>query len=1193
MSETMNTLEMLRQGARGEFVPPAPDQTGAETPVDAPSTAFNVLQMLKQGMRGEFKAEAKEAKSGGFLRNVVAPSLLDASAGVLNVMSDPFGNLVGKPLATAGMFAHDALAPVLGYDRFPDQFRNEMLGDTVPQPGTRTINAIAGAVGAPRPEDVQPTNPMEDAARTGMTGALMGGAMGPAAMGAVAGGVGALAGKVAHDAAPAWAAPMAELGANIGAGVGVGVVEPGVRWMGRKAISGPLGYAGVGPKQSIPTDGDSLRVTRTQMDAAQRQMTEAAATSGPDGVQRFTESLRKNPEEIVPGSRPTTAQVAPLPGIAKLENTVRLMPESGPAFMARDRAQNDARVAAIQGSKPTGWSPGAVGQAFREMHDAIDLEAAQAGAQARGGVATAVDALGAAKAPDVVGQGVRGAVEPVRIAEKTRIGRLYDAIDPDGTLALPVVDGRQAAIDVVDQISPRLRNMMDETEVKILSAVAALPDVATFSEVRQHLSALGDVQRKLAPSLGWESTTIKRLTQVKRALENDVGQAAERVADALPDQSIMALLQEELRRARPDGGGPGGGGAGGMAGGRAGGAVDAGGVGIQGARQPASVASHSGMEVGSTGGRTRAPETLIDFQIARGGVRDEGGDLRAGDLQSVHHRAGGRLINPNGERMDYAREAAVEAGFLPPDADINAYRDALRSPTPVYRISEQADGLIRGQQAREGRLTEDARFVAGANVQDAASAMGVRLQRAEMEHATDLAMQGMHPEAALRDAVAAGDDAILQRNAERNAVGAPGVPLAARQSEMPVGEPPPPPLMPNFPPEAASQLRSANRQYRDYKETYRQGDVGAILKSGRGGAEFGMTDTAAGQRIVNPEALRSYLAASKGAPEAMGAVQDALIADMRARGAVLPDGTVNASKLKGWQDSRRHSLDQVPEISDKFRTVEAAQLALDDAVAVQTARLKDFQNGVARRFLNDDPGDAVSRVLRSPDRAGGMRDVLRMVGENPEARASLQGHVVDFIIDRLTSTAKASEANAAIPGVAEVGNLRPDTFRKWVSENKPWLRDLFEGGQGMQNLEMVAADLQRQQMRTQAAPGSPTAERLAGDKLGTSRNYAPTVMALIGERLAELGAGEMGAHGMGGLAAGAVGAAIPLLAHALHQRGVTTVNALVREAMLNPEIARMLMQRPKDGQVGPVLQRRLAASLLAGTQTRKNEDTKQ
>ncbi len=1192
MSGSLNTMEMLRQGARGEFVPPETGQMAVESPAAAPSTTFSVLQMLKQGMRGEFKPETKEAKSrGGLIRNLAAGANeaifsalgapVDVGGAVLRGLGLPIGE---EPVGGSGwmqsQFGKVSVDPrAVPVDGLGDRIARSTGGGLAGLP----LSAVAGAGVAA----TSGLGPVARAVGSAVANQPVAGSIAP-----IVGG--AMAGSSLSSAAPDWAAPTVDvLGNMAGGGIAAGL-EQGGRAAGRKTITAPLGYAGVGPKQTVQGEGgESLRVTRTQMDAARARLSEAVGQSGPDGVQRFTDALQNNPGEKIPGSHPTTAQVAPLPGIAKLENTVRARPEGGPAFMARDEAQNAARVALIQGSKPEGWSPGAVGQAFRDIHDALDVEATKAGVQARGEVAGAVDALGAPKPPDVVGQGVRGAIEPMQTAEKRRIGRLYDAIDPDRTLALPVVDGKQAAIDVVDQISPRLRKMMKPAEIDVLDAVAALPDVATFSDVRQHLSAIGDAQRELGASLGWESTAVRRLTQVKRALENDVGQAAERISDASPDQSITALLQEELRSVRQDGGGPSGGGAGGVAGGRAGGAVEASGVGVQGAGQPENAASYSGMEVGSAGGRTRAPESLIDFQIARGGVRDEGGDLRAGDLQSVHHRAGGRLINPNGERMDYAREAAVEAGFLPPGADINAYRDALRSSTPVYRISEQADGSIRGQHAREGRLTDEARFVAGANVQDAATAVGVRLARSEMEHATDLAMQGMYPEAALREAVAAGDDAILQRNAERNAVGAPGVPLAARQSEMPIGESLPPPLVANFPPEAASQLRSANRQYRDYKETYRRGDVGAILKSGRGGDEFAMSDTAAGQRIVAPEALRAYLAASKDAPEAMTAVQDALISDMRARGAVLPDGTVSASKLKGWQDSRRHSLDQVPEISDKFRTVEAAQMALDDATAVQTARLKEFQNGVARRFLNDEPTDAVARILRSPDRVKGMRDTLAAVGDNPDARASLQGHVVDFIIDRLTSTAKATEANAAAPGIAEVGNLRPDTFRKWVSENKPWLRDLFEGGQGMQNIEMVAADLQRQQMRTQATAGSATAERLAGDKLGIARNYAPTVMALVGEHLASLAAEGAGAHGMVRLGAGAAGAAIPLLAHALHQRGVTTVNALVREAMLHPDIARMLMQRPKDGQVGPVLQRRLAASLLAGSQTRDKEEARQ
>ena len=69
------------------------------------------------------------------------------------------------------------------------------------------------------------------------------------------------------------------------------------------------------------------------------------------------------------------------------------------------------------------------------------------------------------------------------------------------------------------------------------------------------------------------------------------------------------------------------------------------------------------------------------------------------------------------------------------------------------------------------------------------------------------------------------------------------------------------------------------------------------------------------------------------------------------------------------------------------------------------------------------------------------------------------------------------------------------------------------------------------------------------------------------------------------------------LVHALKQKGIQTTNDLITQAMLHPSVARELLQRiPASGTLGPVAQRRIAASLIAtlgSDETRKAEDKPQ
>lgn len=155
----------------------------------------------------------------GVVRNAAA-GVLDADGNLINTAINPAGNLVGKPLATGLVFAHDALAPFLGYSKFPDDVRNLLLGDQVPQAGSALIDATGKAIGGASPEDVPVNGTAERLVRKGVTGAatmpLLGGATGvlPTAGAMVAGGAGAVAGDQAATYAPDWAKPAVEMGAN-------------------------------------------------------------------------------------------------------------------------------------------------------------------------------------------------------------------------------------------------------------------------------------------------------------------------------------------------------------------------------------------------------------------------------------------------------------------------------------------------------------------------------------------------------------------------------------------------------------------------------------------------------------------------------------------------------------------------------------------------------------------------------------------------------------------------------------------------------------------------------------------------------------------------------------------------------------------------------------------------------------------
>jgi hypothetical protein len=96
------------------------------------------------------------------------------------------------------------------------------------------------------------------------------------------------------------------------------------------------------------------------------------------------------------------------------------------------------------------------------------------------------------------------------------------------------------------------------------------------------------------------------------------------------------------------------------------------------------------------------PDDIIDFLMQQGGVQDEGGELHAMDLHQPQKGKFGTLVNRNGLSLDYAREAAEEAGYLPEGSttsDLLGAIDATSRGNPAF-IPEQAAEFRDYQRAR-------------------------------------------------------------------------------------------------------------------------------------------------------------------------------------------------------------------------------------------------------------------------------------------------------------------------------------------------------------------------------------------------------------------------------------------------------------------------------------------------------------
>lgn len=72
------------------------------------------------------------------------------------------------------------------------------------------------------------------------------------------------------------------------------------------------------------------------------------------------------------------------------------------------------------------------------------------------------------------------------------------------------------------------------------------------------------------------------------------------------------------------------------------------------------------------------PADLLEFLSDQGGVQDQRGELSAMDAHRAFLPGRGMLVRKNGLTLDYGREAAEQAGYIPPGSTVSDFLEAIR-----------------------------------------------------------------------------------------------------------------------------------------------------------------------------------------------------------------------------------------------------------------------------------------------------------------------------------------------------------------------------------------------------------------------------------------------------------------------------------------------------------------------------------
>jgi hypothetical protein len=111
------------------------------------------------------------------------------------------------------------------------------------------------------------------------------------------------------------------------------------------------------------------------------------------------------------------------------------------------------------------------------------------------------------------------------------------------------------------------------------------------------------------------------------------------------------------------------------------------------------------------------PVDIVEHLIRSGGVSDQGGELAAMDMHQINKGYFGRLSQRNGRSLDYARESAEEAGYLPKGSSVNDMLDAIYDTThgrPIYSSKDSHQVANWEQYVKSGELPAQASPAFGA-----------------------------------------------------------------------------------------------------------------------------------------------------------------------------------------------------------------------------------------------------------------------------------------------------------------------------------------------------------------------------------------------------------------------------------------------------------------------------------------------
>ncbi|GLI24558.1 hypothetical protein GGQ86_004261 [Xanthobacter flavus] len=998
---------------------------------------------------------------------------------------------------------------------------------------------------------------------------------GDAAVNAGVGAAAGVGGQMAGQVVPEPWKPLAQtVGGMAGAGVGVGAVAAG------RGVAG-LPQAWRDFRLSDPATQERVAGERLQQwatdPAAVRDTLDAAAASKQVGLPTEPGAVARN---LVKGSEPTTFQLTGDMGLGALE---RASAAQNPAeFMTRRADQNTARVGALEAIQPKGAPEQVVG-VLRQNLAALDQQTGQALEAATTTARQATGRLGGEGAPEAYGGAIRQSIMDARSVAKERERALWQAVDPDGALALPARETARTAAETQATMPASAKPMSGEEAAIFATARRFGEGVAPFSEVAALRSRVSDAMRQEMKDNG-QTVQYTRLARLRAAVERDLETAvldqAEREAQGVASGAV-SLEDTMFGRMQAAVGAPGD-----WPGPTPGATMRAGGASAGGMPGRSDAVMNEAADIALGRKAPYRPPSFLKWIERNGGIRYDDNVATALDAADRRH---GNLLNRSGRSVDeWGVSIAERAGWhdRPDQNEILDWiaeaangrepdwwtalhaspdrHDAARLAEHLTRIAAEEGIPLRSRQAALDLLRRDAELYGLGPTDDLRAWARERAARYGTEaHASEFG--------ASTPGMGRGPGAGASGFSGGSSEWASRLPGSRGQARGQSGRAPGDQGFPgeglvssNFDEAALDRLRSASEATKQRAQTFDSGRVGGTIQRSGAAGPFQMEASVVPGRffVAGPRGFEAMQALRNASPGAMAQVREYAISTLRKAAQSPIDGTLDPAKVQAWRQKHADALRAIPEVDRMLADPVQASETLARLATARKEQMDAFQQGAVARLLNlSDPADVTKTIGGIFSRQDAVQQMARLAREtagNEEARNGLRKAVADYVNLRFVGNTEGAASGTDM--------MRSDAFQQFLRQNTPALRQVLSGPEIM-TLQAIAADLKRSNRSIAAVKlpgGSNTAQDLNGiAKVNSGESWLSRILSPGALASAGAAAGSVAGGGIGAAAGAGGGAQLGRVIQAMRQAGLQSVDQIVTDAMLNPERARALLAQVK------------------------------